>query len=59
VLYDILLHLSYNGDVPVYQTRMSMAHGMNECAVSVMIPLNPVEPWMATVIVIELDDTIK
>jgi hypothetical protein len=59
VLYDTLLHLSYNRDVPVYHTCMSIAYGLDECVVSVMIPLNPVEPWMATIIGIELDDTIE
>jgi hypothetical protein len=27
VLYDALRRLSYNGDVPVYRSRMYMAHG--------------------------------
>jgi hypothetical protein len=27
VLYDVLLQLSYNGDVPIYRCHMSMAHG--------------------------------
>jgi hypothetical protein len=27
VLYDVLLQLSYNGDVPIYRGHMSMAHG--------------------------------
>jgi hypothetical protein len=58
VLYDALLHLGYNGDVPVYRARMSVAHSMVRCEVSVTIPLNPMEPWMATIMGIELDDTI-
>jgi hypothetical protein len=29
VLYNVLLHLGYNGDVPVYRCRMSMAHGLD------------------------------
>jgi hypothetical protein len=29
VLYDALLHLGYNGDVPVYHDCMSMAHGLD------------------------------
>jgi hypothetical protein len=28
VLYDTLLHLGYNGDVPVYHARISAAHNM-------------------------------
>jgi hypothetical protein len=59
VLYDALLHLGYNGDVLVYRAHMSMAHSMEQCEVSVTIPLNPIEPWMASVIGIELDDTVE
>ena len=59
VLYGALLHLGYNGDVPVYRARMSMVHGMEQCEVSVTIPLNPTEPWMATVIGVKLDDTVE
>jgi hypothetical protein len=33
--------------------------GMDQCEVSVTIPLNPVEPWMATIIGVEQDDTIE
>jgi hypothetical protein len=58
VLYDAL-HLGYNGDVPVYRARMSMAHSMDQCEVSVNIPLNPAEPWMATIIGVELGDTVE
>jgi hypothetical protein len=35
---------------------MSRAHGLDRCKVSMMIPLNPVEPWMGTVIGVELDE---
>jgi hypothetical protein len=59
VLYDTLLHLGYNRDVSVYRTRMSMAHGLDYCEVSVTIPLNPAEPWMTVVIGVELDDTVE
>jgi hypothetical protein len=59
VLYDGLLHLRYNGDVSVYRAHMSMANIMEQCEVSVTIPINPIEPWMATVIGIELDDTVE
>jgi hypothetical protein len=59
VLYDTLLHLGYNGDVSVYRAHISMAHSMEHCEVSMTIPLNPVEPWMAIVIGVELDDTIE
>jgi hypothetical protein len=59
VLYDALLHLGYNGDVPVYRARMSMVHSMEQCEVSVTIPLSPTEPWMTTVIGVKLDDTVE
>jgi hypothetical protein len=36
-----------------------MAHGLDRCEVNVMIPLNPMESWMGTVISTELDDTIE
>jgi hypothetical protein len=59
VLYNALLHLGYNGDVSVYRGHMSMAHGLDQCEVSVTIPLNWVEPWMENVIGVELDDPVK
>jgi hypothetical protein len=49
VLYDALLHLRYNGDVPIYRARMSMEHSMGQCEVSVMIPIRLEEPWSVTV----------
>jgi hypothetical protein len=58
VLYDALLHLSYNGDVPIHHARMSMAHHMEQCKVSVMIPIRPEEPWSVTIMGVELDDTV-
>jgi hypothetical protein len=58
VLYDALRQLGYNGDAPVYHGRMSMAHGQDKCEVNAGIPLNPTEPWMATIIGVELDETI-
>jgi hypothetical protein len=59
VLYDALLHLGYNGDVPIYHGRMSMAHGQDRCEVSMTILLSLTEPWGATVISIELDKTVE
>jgi hypothetical protein len=55
----VLLHLKYRGGVPVYHAYMSMAHSMDQCEVSVTIPLNLTETWMAYVIGVELDDTIE
>ncbi len=59
VLYDALRQLGYDGDAPVYRGRMSMAHGPDKCEVNVVIPLNLMEPWMATVIGVELDETVE
>jgi hypothetical protein len=59
VLYDTLRQLGYDGDAPVYRGRMSMAHGQDKCEVNVVIPLNPMEPWMATVIGVKLDYTVE
>jgi hypothetical protein len=59
VLYNKLRQLGYNGDAPVYHSRLSMAHGQDKCEVSMVIPLNPSEPWMATVIGVELDETVE
>jgi hypothetical protein len=36
-----------------------MAHSMEQCEVSVTIPLNQTKLWMATVISIELDNTVE
>jgi hypothetical protein len=54
-LYDALLHLGHNGDVPVYRGRMSKAHGQDRCEVSVMLPLSLTEPWGTTIVSVELD----
>jgi hypothetical protein len=59
VLYDALRQLGYDGDAPVYRGRMSMAHGQDKCEVNMVIPLNPMKPWMATVIGVKLDETVE
>jgi hypothetical protein len=43
VLFDALLHLGYNRDVPIYRHRLSMAHGLDVCEVSMTIPFDPKE----------------
>jgi hypothetical protein len=58
VLYDALLHLGYNRDVPVYCGRMSVAHGQDRCEVSMMISLNPMDAWGVTVIGVKLFETV-
>jgi hypothetical protein len=59
MLYNTLLHLNHNGDVPVYRGRMSKAHGQDRCEVSVTLPLSPTESWGTTVVGIELDETVE
>jgi hypothetical protein len=59
MLYDALLHLGHNGDIPIYRGRMSKAHGQDRCEVRVMLPLSPTEPWGTTIIEIELDETVE
>jgi hypothetical protein len=58
-LYDALRQLGYYWGVPIYCSRMSTAHGQDKCEVSVVIPLNPMKPWMATVIGVELDEIVE
>jgi hypothetical protein len=59
VLYDARIHLGYDGDASVYRCRLSTAHGMHQCEVSVMIPFDPTEPWLASIIDSELDTGIE
>jgi hypothetical protein len=59
VLYDALIRLGYDGVAPVYCCRLSMAHGMDQCKVSVMIPFNPTEPWSGSVIDSEPDTGVE
>jgi hypothetical protein len=49
VLYDALICLGYDGDAPIYRCRLSTAHGMDQCEVSVMIPFDPTEPWSGSI----------
>jgi hypothetical protein len=50
VLYDALVHLGYDENAPVYHCRLSTAHGMDQCKVSVMIPFDPTLPWSGSII---------
>jgi hypothetical protein len=59
MMYEALLHLGHNGDVPVYHGRMSKAHGQDRCEVSVTLPLILTESWGTTVIGVELDETVE
>jgi hypothetical protein len=58
VLYDTLIHLGYDGDTPVYRCRLSMAHGLDRCEVSVTIHFDPMEHWSGSVIGSEPDTSV-
>jgi hypothetical protein len=59
VLYDALLRLIYDEDAPIYHYRLSKAHDLDSCEVSVMIPFNPTEPWSGSVITSEPDTGVE
>jgi hypothetical protein len=59
VLYDTLTCLGYDGDAPIYRCRLPMAHGLDRCEVSVMIPFDPTEPWSGSVIGSEPDTSVE
>jgi hypothetical protein len=59
VLYDALIRLAYDGDTLVYRCRLSTAHGMDQCEVSVMIPFDPMEPWSGSIIASEPNTGIE
>jgi hypothetical protein len=59
VLYDALLRLGDDGEVPIYCCHLSMFDGLDICETSVMIPLNPTDSWMGTIIKSEPDTTIE
>jgi hypothetical protein len=59
VLYDALLHLSYDGDAPIFRCHLSMAHGLDVCVVSVKIPFDPTEPWSGSIIGSEPDTAVE
>jgi hypothetical protein len=59
VLYDALVHLGYDGDAPVCHCRLSTAHGMDQCKVSVTIPFDPMELWLGSIISSEPDSSVE
>jgi hypothetical protein len=58
VVYNAIIHLGYDRDAPVYRCRLSMAHGMAQCEVSVMIPFDPTELWLGSIIGSEPDNGV-
>jgi hypothetical protein len=59
VLYDALIHLGYDGDALVYRCWLSMAHRLDRCEISMMIPFDPTEPWTGSVIGSEPDTDVE
>jgi hypothetical protein len=59
VLCDALIRLGYDGDSPVYRCRLSTAHSMDQCEVSVMIPFDPTESWSGSIIDSEPDTGVE
>jgi hypothetical protein len=59
VLYDALISLGYDGDALVYHCRLFMAHSLDRCEVSVMIPFQPTEPWSGSVLGSEPDTGVE
>jgi hypothetical protein len=59
VLYDTLPHLGYNRDSPIYRCPLSMAHGLDKCELSVMIPFKPTDPWSGSIIGSKPDTAVK
>jgi hypothetical protein len=59
VLYDAVIRLGYDGEAPVYRCRLSTAHGMDQCEVSVTIPFDPTEPWSGSIIGSEPDTGVE
>jgi hypothetical protein len=59
VLYDAIIRLGYDGDAPVHHCRLSTAHGMDQCEVSVMIPFKPMDPWSGSAIDSEPDTSVE
>jgi hypothetical protein len=59
VLYNALLRLGYDGEIPIYCCCLSMTNGLDICEISVMIPFNLEDPWMGTVVSSEPETTIE
>jgi hypothetical protein len=59
VLYDALIHLGYDEDASVYSYRLSMAHGLDRCEVSVTITFDPMEPCSRSIICSEPNNSAE
>jgi hypothetical protein len=54
-----LVHLGYDGSIPVYHCRLFQAHYLNCREVWVEIPVECTTPWTRAVIGSEVDDVIE
>jgi hypothetical protein len=59
VLLCALVHLCYDGPIPVYHCRPFQAHGLNCCEVRVEIPIDPMTPWIGAIIRSEVGDAVE
>jgi hypothetical protein len=59
VLYDALIHLGYDGDTPVYRCRLFRVHDLDRCEVTMMIPFDPVKPWLGSIIDSEANTSVE
>jgi hypothetical protein len=59
VVYDTLIHLGYDRDFSVYRCRLSKAHGLDRCEVSMTIPFNPTESWLGSITGSEPDTSVE
>jgi hypothetical protein len=59
VLYDVLIRLSYDGDALVYHYWLSRVHNLDRCEVSMTIPLDPMHPWLGSIIGSEPDTGVE
>jgi predicted RNase H-like nuclease (RuvC/YqgF family) len=59
VLYNTLIRLGYDGDVPIYRYRLSRVHDLDMCKVRVTIPLDPVQPWSRSIVGSEPDTSVE
>jgi hypothetical protein len=59
VLYNALLRIGYDGEVPIYRCCLSMTNGLDICETSMTIPLNQENPWTGTIIGSEPNSTVE
>jgi hypothetical protein len=59
VFYDALIRLGFIGDALVYCCRLSRVHDLDRCEVSVTIRLDPMHPWLGSIIGSEPDTGVE